>query len=156
MVKCCCKVSLSLLGSPFKEKHTFFFFLFRIMSPSSVAVFKARSSLLYSGCSKSVSSSPRHSLTDQYGPQFAAASMGLDVRFSIYFHGPCVFPPYKDSLCPTVSPRDGLHSLLLLGRGKDTEREREGRNEGGKEGAERGGKKREEAECGAAVKDMAA
>lgn len=27
------------------------------------------------------------------------------------------FSPYKDSLCPTVSPRDGLHSPLRKGRG---------------------------------------
>lgn len=28
------------------------------------------------------------------------------------------FSPYKDSLCPTVSPCDGLHSPLLSGREK--------------------------------------
>lgn len=45
--------------------------------------------------------------------------------FSIYFHGRCV-SPYKDSLCPTVSSRDGLHRpLRKRRRGGRVERRKE-------------------------------
>lgn len=62
------------------------------------------------------------------------------------------FSPYKDSLCPTVSPRDGLHSPLRKGgEGGRKGRKRERMSERGREGG------REEVEWrAAAVKDMAA
>lgn len=76
----------------------------------------------------------------------AAASEGLDVRFSIYFHGSCVFPHIKTvyvRLCHRV-----MDCTVLSGR---EERGEEGKEEGEKEGG------REEVEwCAAAVKDMAA
>lgn len=58
--------------------------------------------------------------------------MGLYVAFCIYYHGPCVFSlPYKDSLCPNVSPCDGLHTPLLTGRERGWGGEKkEGKNEG--------------------------
>ncbi len=40
------------------------------------------------------------------------------------------FSPYKDSLCPTVSLRDGLHSPLLSGRERGDGGNKEGKKEG--------------------------
>lgn len=66
---------------------------------------------------------------------------GTWCSFLYLFPRPVRFSPYKDSPCPTVSPCDGLHSPLLLGR-ESGGWWKEGRKEVGKEWV----REREEAE----------
>lgn len=63
---------------------------------------------------------------------------GTGCSFLYLFPWPMRFSPYKDSLCPTVSPRDGLHSPLLSGRERGGWW-KEGRKERGKEWVREGG-----------------
>lgn len=58
---------------------------------------------------------------------------GTHCSFLYLFPWPMRFSPYKDSLCLTVSLRDGLHSPLLSGRRKRGGWWKEGGKEGGKE-----------------------